>query len=321
MGRPKITIEELEKRIKERFPEESFEIIEYDSLGQPGSLRCLNCDTIISVSKMSNFFIHTKAHGCVNCKGLWIKREQEKEKILERYDILEEYVKDTHTYYIAKCKKCGHVRDAAFSAYVRFLECGCVTGVKRNRSKEEFINTANQHSRIGKYELIGDYINQTTKVKLRHLDCGFIWSVRPSDMIHGRSGCPRCMKSFSKRVLDICKKLKEYKIPFVQEQPLENSRQRFDFWFPEINTAIEYNGEQHYVDTNFFCTTLEQQQERDERKRQYCKERNIELIEIPYFYTDEQIDEIIVQIVNKFNDYLEREQSQVARNDVTPEGV
>ena len=37
----KVSLEEYERRIKERFPEESFTIIEYQSLGKPAILQCM----------------------------------------------------------------------------------------------------------------------------------------------------------------------------------------------------------------------------------------------------------------------------------------
>ncbi len=39
----KITREEIEKRILERFPSEKFLLLEYESLGKPGKIQCCNC--------------------------------------------------------------------------------------------------------------------------------------------------------------------------------------------------------------------------------------------------------------------------------------
>ena len=57
-----------------------------------------------------------------------------------------------------------------------------------------------------------------------------------------------------------------------------------DFYLPNHNMFIEYNGKQHYENKWFFKdkTSFEQQQERDYALRQYCKEHKIKLIEIPY---------------------------------------
>lgn len=59
---------------------------------------------------------------------------------------------------------------------------------------------------------------------------------------------------------------------------------RFDFYLPDYNVCIEYNGEQHYKPSEYFGGNkiFKKQQKRDNIKRKYCKENNIKLIEIPY---------------------------------------
>lgn len=60
----------------------------------------------------------------------------------------------------------------------------------------------------------------------------------------------------------------------------KNWKLRFDFYFPEQNICLEYQGIQHYDFTNKFYS--EEGQERDNLKREYCRNNNIKLIEIPY---------------------------------------
>ena len=79
------------------------------------------------------------------------------------------------------------------------MKCGCETNTIRNRTEEEFLNEVNKNCIEGSYELIGEYINQTTKVLLKH-SCGFIWNARPADVIKGKSFCPRCGSYESKGV-------------------------------------------------------------------------------------------------------------------------
>lgn len=72
---------------------------------------------------------------------------------------------------------------------------------------------------------------------------------------------------------------------------------RFDFYINEDNYLIEYDGEQHFKDTNgFFKTTLEEIQKRDIFKNQWCKENNIPLIRIPYTrYDDLCIEDLLLE--------------------------
>lgn len=42
-----------------------------------------------------------------------------------------------------------------------------------------------------KYTVIGEYINAKTKIKVKHNECGNIWEITPSNILHGYS-CPIC---------------------------------------------------------------------------------------------------------------------------------
>lgn len=301
----KLTISEIQERIKNRFPDEEFEIITYTSLGDFGSVKCCNCGKIIDINKFSNFFAPSKKYGCSACQSEFTaKREEGMAKILKKYDIVGEYVKDTHKNYDFKCKNCGHIRSTTPRNLLRFLECGCQTGVKRARTAQEFIDEANANSIDGRYTLVGEYVNQTTPVLLKH-SCGFIWKVRPGDVVHGRSRCPKCCRKRSKGELLIENLLSSYNIDFYMEKLLDNgSKQRFDFYLEnkKHKIAIEYNGLQHYEETNFFVGDLATFQERDKRKAQYCKEQNIDLYIIPYTASERKITKIISDIIDKFND-------------------
>ena len=65
---------------------------------------------------------------------------------------------------------------------------------------------------------------------------------------------------------------------------------------------IEYNGIQHYEEAPFFYkntkTTFQKQLQRDNNVRNYCKDNNIKLIEIPYIYKDRNsIDDLLDRVI------------------------
>jgi len=84
--------------------------------------------------------------------------------------------------------------------------------------------------------------------------------------------------------------LQLYGVKFIQEKRFENCRDKkalpFDFYLPEQNVLIEYQGEQHFrvMRKNFFGgeAGLKNRQRRDQIKRDFCKSENIKLIEISY---------------------------------------
>lgn len=56
----------------------------------------------------------------------------------------------------------------------------------------------------------------------------------------------------------------------------------FDFYLPEHNCCIEYDGEQHFKGWKREKDSLRIIQDRDRRKDEYCAARGIKLIRIPY---------------------------------------
>lgn len=310
-----ITQEEFQRRIDERFPNESFTVIKYNnSLGKEAVVKCNNCGRELVVSKASNFLIYSKRVGCKYCQDSFYKQRNELiEQIKESYDIINiDYFDndDTHLRYTVQCKKCGHIRTTSLRNLEKNLFCGCETGVLRNRSPEEFIETVNENTH-DQYELVGEYKGQINKVLLRHVKCGFIYKVRPADIIQGKSCCPKCRKTDSIGAQYITNILVDNNILFEKEKRLDGLKLRFDFYLENDNhkIAIEYNGIQHYKEVEYFSSTLKEVQDRDERKAQYCLQNNIELYVIPYTDNYDEIYHKLIEIINRFNDYSIRKQS------------
>lgn len=75
-----------------------------------------------------------------------------------------------------------------------------------------------------------------------------------------------------------------------------------DFYLPKHNIFIEYNGRQHYEYTPYFHKSevdFELQKFRDVTVRNYCKNKGITLIEIPYTMTNEEVYDLLKkEIIN-----------------------
>lgn len=86
-----------------------------------------------------------------------------------------------------------------------------------------------------------------------------------------------------------------------------NSIYRFDFYLPDYNLFIEYDGIQHTEICRYFKTdeenrkALEKIQYRDKIKNQYCIDNNINLLRIPY-YESQNIDNIIINHLQRLNE-------------------
>ena len=288
----KITQEEFEIRIKKHYPNETFEIIQYTTASNPLQIKCLSCGKILEYPQAKNFLVKGKRAGCSDCAGIKAKNTANLKKLQEHYEIISSK-RDNQgkLWYTCKCKICGRI---ATHLLVSFLEnkCRC-EGPGNHYTEEEFITKLKQEYDI-EYSLISPFINVNTKSLFKH-SCGFVWSTTPAHLLYNKTGCPKCQYKDSKACKIIQKQLDNLGIVYEREHFLKNSLQRFDFYF-KLNGkqyAIEYNGEQHYKYNPFFhghdISVFDKYQERDKRKQQYCIDNNIELIIIPYTFTNDEI--------------------------------
>ena len=88
-----------------------------------------------------------------------------------------------------------------------------------------------------------------------------------------------------------------YPDALYQYRPQWLGRQSLDLYIPSIQTAIEYQGIQHYLAIDFFGgeEALLQRQALDETKRRLCNENDTRLIEWPYDMppTDQNIKQML----------------------------
>jgi hypothetical protein len=81
-------------------------------------------------------------------------------------------------------------------------------------------------------------------------------------------------------------------------------RLRFDFYLPEQNTLIEYDGEQHFVQRGKFGNKFDALKQNDIIKNNYCKDNNIKLIRIHYGLPENEIE-------SKLSDALKSTDQQI----------
>lgn len=161
-----------------------------------------------------------------------------------------------------------------------------------------------------------DYVNNDSFVWIRCCIHDYWFQQTPDNNLRTVNGsCPICSIEFreSEGEAEIRRWLVNHGITnFKQDEvtlPVEDPRckrqyLRPDFWLPDYNLFIEYNGEQHYEDIEHFHDgywTLEDQQIRDEAMRKYCSDHGHNLLEIPYWDFD-RIDEILTAQLLKIND-------------------
>lgn len=119
----------------------------------------------------------------------------------------------------------------------------------------------------------------------------------PLKHIHGKHGCPLCKQS--KLEAEVREFLRRHEIDFKQGYRSEwLGKQHLDFYLPNYKVGIECQGEQHYKPISFNGDKNSESKEknyvtikeRDERKRQLCKENNVSLFYYTH-YRDAEEDE------------------------------
>lgn len=203
------------------------------------------------------------------------------------YDLEATKAHTNGAYWKCQCD-CGNIKSIAGTYLRRRLttSCGCY--------HKEVIKKDLTNKRFGKLIAlypIEDCFNKTSWV-IWHCkcDCGNEIDV-PSAMLQNKNtqSCG-CLKSQGEQ--EIQQVLSENNIKFEKEKqfldfsyPNSNRHPRFDFYLPDYNRLIEFDGEQHYRDSSEFWEnprSLEVIQEHDKLKNKYAKEKNIQLVRIPY---------------------------------------
>lgn len=115
---------------------------------------------------------------------------------------------------------------------------------------------------------------------------------RPNSHLQGQ-GCPLCRES--KGEVIIRSYLERHSIFFESQKRFKDCKDKkplpFDFYLPDYNICIEYNGIQHYRKDKQFLNKEDQFSYRlkhDQIKYSFCKNCNIKLLVIPY--TEKDID-------------------------------
>lgn len=177
------------------------------------------------------------------------------------------------------CKKHGNF---SITPSNHLLGSGCPECFQeRNRSNIiTFVTKANNvHSNVYTYSN-AIYINSKTKLTItcsKHGD----FEQQPNNHIAGQ-GCPMCKKS--KGELKVIKYLENKSIKYISEYILVGSMKRYDFYLPELNILIEYDGIQHFKKTGFSNNEdkLKRTIASDIEKTKLAKLNNIPLVRIPY---------------------------------------
>ncbi len=110
-------------------------------------------------------------------------------------------------------------------------------------------------------------------------------------------GCPGC--NLSKGEDRVEKYLQSNSIEYIRQYKFDECKNKkklpFDFYLPDINLAIEYDGEQHFNPV-FGDEAFIRTQFNDNIKNKFCDDNNIKLIRIKY---DQNIEKKLNELCQK----------------------
>lgn len=175
----------------------------------------------------------------------------------------------------------------------------------RKLTLEEFIERANKLHGVGTYNYSKVvYVNNHTDVIIicpKHGE----FKQKPNDHLID-CGCQNCHKSNGE--IAVRNFLIKNKIEFEEQKRFDKCKYinslSFDFYLPQYNLCIEYDGKQHFEKVNWTGKMTEEQMEenlksnqlRDQIKNDYCKNNKINLLRIRY---DENVEEKLEEYFSK----------------------
>ena len=150
------------------------------------------------------------------------------------------------------------------------------------------------------YKFLEEYTTAKTKMKCSCPN-GHIFEINWNNFKSGKR-CPYCRKSKGEEIIKSI--LEELKIDFISQYKFKDCKDLlplpFDFYLPNYNLIIEYDGEQHFDVNRAFNSNENKFWEtviHDAIKNAYCEDNNIDMLRIP-FWEYSNIKEIIKNKLN-----------------------
>ena len=181
-------------------------------------------------------------------------------------------------------------------------KCGIETNTDHRRlsidKAREYIESLNNNIWLNP----GEYINEHEKnLKIRCGSCGKTYVTRMTAYKYINTGkCPVCGQKRSRAEYRIATFLEKNNINFIQEKYFEDCKDKqallFDFYLPDYNLCIEFDGQQHF-EPKFGIDSFVTTKLHDAMKNNYCRWNKIDLLRISYLEGN-NIEQIISEKLN-----------------------
>jgi hypothetical protein len=288
--------DEYFKRVKKKFKD-------YFSYNE-GSFINVNENIEIYCPIHGHYIYNAKSHlyskfGCPKCTTAYARNTKyTKEEFIEKcnkihknkfnYDKVEYYNRSKLV--IITCPIHGDFKQ---SPAIHMRGCGCNKCSNENKNTNKLTKNMFIKKSIGVHGMIYDYskveyIHAHKKVTIICPKHGEFYQ-EPASHIYSKCGCPKCKESKAENI--IRDMLMKNNIFFISQHKFLDCKYKrplpFDFYIPDINCVIEFQGEQHYNPLRFLSKVdgikkLKDTRRNDVIKKQYCTLKSIYLFEITY---------------------------------------
>ena len=317
----KKTTEEFIKKAKALHGDSyDYSKVVYINSESPVVIHCNTCGSDF-LQTPSNHNNKTHPKGCPKCGKLKQgngRRSNAREFIKKakavhgnKYDYSEVEYKNNSTKVKILCKKCNNYFYQRPNNHLNSVYCCSCEVNNRKETVTDFIKKAKTiHGEKYDYNLV-NYSNRQNKIDIKCLKCGKVFSQSPIKHLLG-SGCPHCNKSKGENKIQ--RWLNSHAIDYNFQHRFRDCRNKlllpFDFYLPGYNLCIEFQGQQHYKPVVFsknlnkkdLVKNLKHIQENDRIKKNYCKNKGINFLEIRYDESVEEKLENFFKNVKKLNE-------------------
>lgn len=248
--------------------------------------------------------IMTKGSGCPFCNGSRPSKYNEewvKDNTPKPYVYISGYkaMKEKCLFY---CQKCQTEFEQLPSRLINQHIYGCNCCPTKKLTHEEFLSILGEDC-LEEYEVLESYVNTDTPIRLRHKECNCVFSITPDHFLrkYRKKYCPICYYRKSHGEIAITTFLTQRGIDYQREFTFPNlPKRRFDFYLPQENIVIEFDGAQHYMAIDFFGgeESFLATQARDQEKNKFCLSNGIKLFRIPYSEID-NVSQILFEILEE----------------------
>jgi hypothetical protein len=230
---------------------------------------------------------HKRGNGCSKCKNVYNYStdefiEKANFKHNNKYDYSLVNYKTNKNKITIICPKHGEFKQKG-DHHLRGVGCPECKNVK-NKNTDKFIKDAKEiHSEKYNYSYV-NYINNKTEVKIicpKHGE----FKQTPNHHLRGE-GCPTCSESKGENKIRIF--LEKNNLKYLKQKRFKECKNKyslpFDFYLPEQNICIEYDGIQHFKPIKAFGgqKSFDKLKINDNIKDSFCKKENIKLVRISY---------------------------------------